>query len=765
MSTTTTAPTTGAVAASKDVNSKATKATSELNKDQKLRNLAKKAEAERVKNLAIQLKKSLATERKVNKELASKGKLAILQDRPSRPARHPIKKGRKPLAPPANKNHDKSYAVAHAKGVCTMRADKKIPDAMARRPHHPPSKWDYTSIVEQCVVDGNVEQIPEPACVLETVDTRSDDDSVYDSISNSEFDSNDNIPFFPGPIPTPADGWGFVEELGDGPSSEMSTSESSEADIDVQLAAEEQQPHPHVSPKDDDFEFAVPEPSSWRPLPLSLPNATAYPSRLTRDQEAALVAMHVAPSTLPDADITKNFSKADKKAEKANKMVDAVTGVASSIASDITNSNVVENADFVSKLLSMPNGPGTTEEARALHEKMVVMHVSALQLPVSKQQQQQQQKKPAEILIAEIYEPEFVFKMLSIANGPGVTGEARTLHEKLVAMFVPVLEFPVSKQQQKKSDAVSTADTYKSGSVTKFLSMPNGSGATMESRNSHEKLVAMHVPALQFSAGKQEEANPVMVEPVAIAKMDSTTDDPTPVKETTELEITTPTSPKEATKSINEQGRFFTSQKPIPVSANDNTLASSHVSSPIRSTPNQSFSNSSVPASLSTSHTSHPSSGTQSSRNSSIRSSPDSSSTSSSLQRKAEVARTTFLGTTSLATFVQTLDFELVDGTTTKDDICAAFACLSGYAAITTDLETPKVQRKIKLGGTSLYGFLNMVTFDEEDVASLNGVMQAFKRAADEVRDRGMRAVEIWDAQDAQHEHEEWRGRTATREA
>ncbi|RAR07777.1 hypothetical protein DDE83_006345 [Stemphylium lycopersici] len=732
MSTTTTAPTTGAVAASKDVNSKATKATSELNKDQKLRNLAKKAEAERVKNLAIQLKKSLATERKVNKELASKGKLAILQDRPSRPARHPIKKGRKPLAPPANKNHDKSYAVAHAKGVCTMRA-------MARRPHHPPSKWNYTSIVEQRVVDGNVEQIPEPACVLEIVDTRSDDDSVYDSISNSEFDSNDNIPSFPGPIPTPADGWGFVEELGDGPSPEMSSSESSEADIDVNSQLKNN--------------------SRIRTsLPRMMTLNSQFLSPLPGDRFLSLF-------TLPDADIIKNFSKADKKAEKATKVVDAVTGVASSTASDIANSNALEKSDFVSKLLSMPNGPGTTEEALALHEKMVVMHVSALQLPVSKQQQQQQQKKPAEILIAEIYEPDFVFKMLSIANGPGVTGEARTLHEKLVAMFVPVLEFPVSKKQQKKSDAVSTADTYKSGSVTKFLSMPNGSGATMESRNSHEKLVAMHVPALQFSAGKQEEANPVMVEPVAIAKLDSTTDDPTPVKETTELEITTPTSPKEATKSINEQGRFFTSQKPIPVSANDNTPASWHVSSPIRSTPNQSFSNSSVPASLSISHTSHPSSGTQSSRNSSIRSSTDSSSTSSSLQLKAEVARTTFLGTTSLATFVQTLDFELVNGTTTKDDICAAFACLSGYAAITTDLETPKVQRKIKLGGTSLYGFLNMVTFDEEDVASLNGVMQAFKRAADEVRDRGMRAVEIWDAQHAQHEHEELRGRTATREA
>lgn len=77
------------------------------------------------------------------------------------------------------------------------------------------------------------------------------------------------------------------------------------------------------------------------------------------------------------------------------------------------------------------------------------------------------------------------------------------------------------------------------------------------------------------------------------------------------------------------------------------------------------------------------------------------------------------------------------------------------------------MQRKIKLGGTSLYGFLKTVTFDEEYVASLNSVMWAFKRAADrEVRDRGLKAVEMWDdggAQDAQEEGV--RGRTASREA
>lgn len=143
------------------------------------------------------------------------------------------------------------------------------------------------------------------------------------------------------------------------------------------------------------------------------------------------------------------------------------------------------------------------------------------------------------------------------------------------------------------------------------------------------------------------------------------------------------------------------------------------------------------------------------------------SSSTPSLRRKTEVARTTFLGSISLASFAQALDFELVDGTTTKDDICAIFASLNGYAATLPELETAKVQQKIKLGDTSLYGLLKTVAFDEEDVASLNGVMRTFKWAADgEGRDRGLTAVEMWDDGDVQDAQDEGvRGWTATREA
>jgi len=100
-----------------------------------------------------------------------------------------------------------------------------------------------------------------------------------------------------------------------------------------------------------------------------------------------------------------------------------------------------------------------------------------------------------------------------------------------------------------------------------------------------------------------------------------------------------------------------------------------------------------------------------------------------SIRRAAEKARTTFLGPISLETFINTLDFELWDGTTTKDDICEAFATLAGHPT-TTGLDKPKIQRKIKLGSTPLYAFLRQITFMEDEVTVVGEVMKVFGKAA-----------------------------------
>jgi len=64
--------------------------------------------------------------------------------------------------------------------------------------------------------------------------------------------------------------------------------------------------------------------------------------------------------------------------------------------------------------------------------------------------------------------------------------------------------------------------------------------------------------------------------------------------------------------------------------------------------------------------------------------------------RKTEIARNTFLGTTSLEHFVETLDFERLDGITAKEDICEAFASLAGASMF--GLDRVRTQRKVKLG-------------------------------------------------------------------
>jgi hypothetical protein len=109
------------------------------------------------------------------------------------------------------------------------------------------------------------------------------------------------------------------------------------------------------------------------------------------------------------------------------------------------------------------------------------------------------------------------------------------------------------------------------------------------------------------------------------------------------------------------------------------------------------------------------------------------------IDRRAHLTRNTFLGTTSLDDFINTLAFKTSDGTTTKRDICEAFAALSAaefkvmynYPPRTViDCESRMAQRKIKIGATSLYVFLSGIKFDGDEVAVLEEVMRAFRKAA-----------------------------------
>jgi hypothetical protein len=139
----------------------------------------------------------------------------------------------------------------------------------------------------------------------------------------------------------------------------------------------------------------------------------------------------------------------------------------------------------------------------------------------------------------------------------------------------------------------------------------------------------------------------------------------------------------------------------------------------------------------------HPTSksGTRSRRDSSeSKSSQSSLLTIEELERKEHLASATYIGSTSLEDFMDKLEFDPENGTTTKQDICTAFATLSAeeceaiqhrpadHIAV-DELHSPSAQRKIKLGKTSLYSFLRLISY-EAGSTTVNAVMEAFGVAA-----------------------------------
>jgi hypothetical protein len=110
------------------------------------------------------------------------------------------------------------------------------------------------------------------------------------------------------------------------------------------------------------------------------------------------------------------------------------------------------------------------------------------------------------------------------------------------------------------------------------------------------------------------------------------------------------------------------------------------------------------------------------------------------LEREEHLANATYIGSTSLEDFIDKLEFDPEIDTTTKQDICTAFAILSAeeFEAIqhrpadhiaVDELHSLSAQRKIKLGKTSLHSFLRLISY-EAGSTTVNAVMEAFHVAA-----------------------------------
>lgn len=632
--------------------------------------------------------------------------------------------------------------------------------------------YSYSDIVEQRVVDGVVECIIHTNhSVNESCATHNHDDGIVqrmaDSVTEPIFQSSDA----PG-----------IAHSDDDMYSDKATGSGTASDEDVpQLFRETASPNQVTEPEDQDdsteaagitalphiyvtvpmgdanedalmsgtlaeqaynsselIKENVSEKSPCIPLAiLSMPNSTLYPPRLSRDEEAALIAMDICPVVLPVAEVKQHkLTKAEKKAANTSEASKEVATVDSDLVQKLSEPDSAETAmdavepivigeesTYVATLLGRPDGPGLTKKSRHLYEKLVTLHIAPLSLPVTvlKQQKTSNTERKAnkidkkKSVATEEKEPDFIASLLCKPNGLGETKETRNLHNNLVAKHVAPLEFSVLEQQHKDKKSKKAKN-----SIEPSIAKPDAVGSPV--RNMGPMVTEDPTPAIE-----------------ELSTDDATRDEPsiviaTPIQGFWQTVLPTATATEIKDKSQHVKANTVEQTVIIPDSALTTT--------PPISDRNDSSSESDTFKSFRTS-------------------SRSSAHSSASIRRKAEKARTTFLGGISLETFINTLDFELWDGTTTKDDICEAFASLAGHTIYA--LDKSKIQRKIKLGSTSLYAFLRQITFIEDEVTVVGEVMKVFRKAARDQVTSPKLEVALWLAEETSEGDGSLQGRCSRR--
>ncbi|KAI4697021.1 uncharacterized protein J4E84_000145 [Alternaria hordeiaustralica] len=792
-------------------------------KQEALKKIAAEKEAKRIENVAIQKKKLEAAKQKAAQELMSKGKNAVLKAQANRPSRRPAKKNRKPLPPPANRTHEieatmeKTKASAEEKRLAPLRVvrpsysysdivEQRVVDGVVKRithtnrsVHEPCSAHVHGDGIDQRMADSVTEPTFQPADAPETA--QSDTDVESDKVTEPDTESDEDAPQLvqelasPEQVTVPEDDDDFAEASSITALPHIYiTAPTHDADEEPPMTEDLAEA---IDTSSEPIMANVSEESTCSPSAiLSMPNSTLYPSRLSRDEEAKLVALHVAPIVLPVAEAKQQkLSKAEKKAAKTSEASKEVATTKSDVVQKLPETDSVEttmdNVDpiviaeehtYVTTLLARPNGSGVTTESRDLHEKLAALHVAPPSLPVTSHKQQKiptakskatkaDQKKTVTI---EEKEQDFVASLLSKSNSSGVPKESRDFHEKLVALHITPLSVPaIAPKQQKASKTkqkVIKLDKKKSVATEKkepdfvasLLCKPNGPGETKETRDFHNSLVAIHVapievpvPIQQDKDKKSEKANryietwtadPDAVDPLISSMVPPITEEPTPAVEELGTEDATRDEPSVVVATPIHG--FWQTVLSKPTATEAATVEQTVI----------------IPDSAPTTSSHDDSSSSPSSINPFRTRSRSSTHSTPSILRAASKARTTLLGGTSLETFITTLDFELWDGTTTKDDICEAFASLSTHPTPTiTGLDTAKIQRKIKLGSTSLYAFLHQITFMEDDVTVVGEVMRVFRKAAREQVTETKLEVALWLAEETDEGEGRRRGRREER--
>tara|TARA_R110002003_G_scaffold130_15_gene12267 strand:+ start:18502 stop:21309 length:2808 start_codon:yes stop_codon:yes gene_type:complete len=445
---------------------------------------------------------------------------------------------------------------------------------------------------------------------------------------------------------------------------------------------------------------------------LFFPNTTEHTSALSCVEEQVLIDRHVSPLR-PVVAPTKP-SRAEKKAAKTLTITNASHAeeehgsraiepcIEHEDAIDEMQLNDTESSDAQDASIMLVEVSSIVKQEAILlsHEDCAKQDTATIDKPngTIREEMTDETSLPTEEAI------EYFGENSKVAE-QSTEAVASAIHESLGT----ALEEVVEDDSFATIEVAVPVEDYKDVFITGLLMMPNGSGQDIAERKLKDDLVFLHV--LPY------------VEPLAKTRKHDKKG-----KKATNVVIASGVSDAEVTTSSTGKPTHEiavivdTVIAKEPNTTEDITMehVQEHVSDPDEATTPQPLS----PRSRSSKSTSSVSSRCSSS---------------ASLEGDAHLARNTYLGHTSLEDFLNALDFE-ADGTTSKDEICYTFTALSSDEfkalqnrspdVIDFNLDTVVVQRRTKLGRTSLYTFLCAIPFDDEDVARVSDVMKAFKMAA-----------------------------------
>ncbi|KAH7407012.1 hypothetical protein DE146DRAFT_778648 [Phaeosphaeria sp. MPI-PUGE-AT-0046c] len=183
---------------------------------------------------------------------------------------------------------------------------------------------------------------------------------------------------------------------------------------------------------------------------LSFPNDAEYPPVLLRQDEQALIDMHVTPLQLPTT--TKNSSCAQKKAAKAEALNITTSDTHRQPCGEVTEVFVVEQ-DPISLADVVELTPfQAVEETQLQFRDHVSKHGS--DSSSGRSSAEDDAPVPEELVApASMEKDTFVADLLALPNGPGQTFAARQLEESLTALHFALFLDTLPRKPDNKSEA------------------------------------------------------------------------------------------------------------------------------------------------------------------------------------------------------------------------------------------------------------------------------------------------------------------------